>query len=184
MHFAFHKMMHDSAMQPTWLFECSQLLLYRNPCEIIRKDYLSILRKRDVNGGKTSGCFVIIFSKKEQTPKQNHLFFQDSSQKGHQCLITGQEEQNFMSAPVLSIPPSPIFFLPADHLALGNTLSFHLLLFSSEEKKLRDRWFDEEDVKIGVGKINSRVSRDGSWVRFISIGLTKTKNWSERCRTA
>lgn len=131
-HFAFHK--HDSAMQLTWLFECSQLLLYRNPCEIIRKDYLSILRKREVNGGETSGCFVIIVSKKEQTPKQNHLFFQDSSQKGHQCLSTGQEEPNFTSAPVLSIPPSPMLFLPADHLALGNTLSFHLLLFSSEEK--------------------------------------------------
>lgn len=76
----------------------------------------------------------------------------------------------------LSLPLSliPIFFLSVDHLVLGNTLPFHLLLFSSWGKNWGPDGWMKGGIKIGVGKINSRVSSDSSWVSFISIRLTKS----------
>lgn len=47
-------------------------------------------------------------------------------------------------------------------------------------KKLGDRWIGEGGVKIGVGKINSQVSSDSSWVSFISIRLTKSLSTTEQ----
>lgn len=116
--------------------------------------------------------------KQKNTKLSKRWFFQD--RKSRHCLITGQrwllhKECTLASPLSLSIHPSfpnSLYHWPP---GIRQSAPFPSALIL-KPRKHRDRWMDKAVGKIGAGRVNSKVSDEGSWVSFIGFRLTESQS--------